>query len=274
MTRQITIAACVAAIAVPVVLTGCGGSESASSGGGGGGEPPITRADWDQVVAQPDGFEGRAAKGITGKVFVLERDAEALALQMYTDDDYGDGNTLVAVLESNADGVQEDDFVRVNGTVGPEFTGENAFGASLTAPTIKADSVEVITPLEAAPAPVATTQVRRSQTQSGVTVSLRKVERLERGGRISLTVRNRSGSEISVYDSNAKFIQGGKQQDPESSFSIELPSLEGDIQSGVTDDAVLLFERMRPGPARLVLEWYSSDYTSSTSPFEFRFTVR
>jgi hypothetical protein len=273
MRHPMTIAACLAAITVPVLVTGCGGSDS-SSPGGDGGEPPITRADWDQVVAQPNGFEGRAAKGITGKVFVLERDAEALALQIYTDDDYGDDNTVVGVLAANANGVQEDDFVRVSGTIGPAFSGENAFGASLTLPTIKADSVEVITPLEAAPAPVATTQVRRSQSQSGVTVSLRKVERLERGGRISLTVRNRSGSEISVYDSNAKFIQGGRQQDAESSFNIELPSLEGDVQSGVTDDAVLLFERMRPGPARLVLEWYSSDYTVTTSPFEFRFTIK
>ncbi len=45
-------------------------------------------------------------------------------------------------------------------------------------------------------------------------------------------------------------------------------------QGGVTDDAVLLFERMRPGPARLVLDWYSSDYTLTTSPFEFQFTVK
>ena len=225
-------------------------------------------------MAQPDSFEGRAAEGITGKVFVLERDADSVALQMYTNDDYSDGNTLVAVLQANDDGVQEDDFVRVDGTVGPAFNGENAFGASLTAPTIKADTVEVITALEAAPPPVATTQVRRSQAQGGVTATLRKVERLDRGGRVFLTVRNRSGSEISVYDSNAKFIQGSRQQDPESSFDIELPSLEGDIQSGVTDDAVLVFERMRPGPARLVLEWYSSDYTVSSSPFEFRFTVK
>jgi hypothetical protein len=256
-----------------VLVAGCGGSDS-SSAGGDAGEPPITRGDWGQVVAQPGGFEGRSAKGITGKVFVLERDAESLALQMYTDDEYGDGNTVVGVLETDADGVQEDDFVRVSGTIGPAFNGENAFGASLTLPTMRADSVEVITPLEAAPAPVATTQVRRSQSQGGVTVSLRKVDRLKRGGRISLTVRNRSGSEISVYDSNAKFIQGGRQQDPESSFNIELPSLGGDIQSGVTDDAVLLFERMRPGPARLVLDWYSSDYTLTTSPFEFQFTVK
>lgn len=273
MTRHITIAACVAAIAVPVVLTGCGGSDSTSASGGGG-EPPITRTEWNQVVAQPDGFEGRGAEGITGKVFVLERDADSVALQMYTNDDYSDGNTIVAVLQANADGVQEDDFVRVDGTVGPAFNGENAFGASLTAPTIKADTVKVITALEAAPPAVATTQVRRSQVQGGVTATLRKVERLERGGRVFLTVRNRSGSEISVYDSNAKFIQGSRQQDPESSFDIELPSLEGDIQSGVTDDAVLVFERMRPGPARLVLEWYSSDYTVSSSPFEFRFTVK
>lgn len=271
--NRLRIAIALVPAATVVAVAGCGGGSSPSSGANDG-DPPITRADWNRVVAQPDGFEGRVARGITGKVFVLERDGSTLALQMYTDDDYGDGNTIVGVLEENADGVQDDDFVRVDGTVGPAFTGENAFGASLTAPTIQADSVKVITPLEAAPAAVATTQVRRSQSQGGVTVSLRKVERLQRGGRISLTVRNRSGSEISVYDSNAKFIQGSRQQDPESSFSIELPSFEGDIQSGVNDDAVLVFDRMRPGPARLVLEWFSSDYTVSTSPFEFRFTIK
>jgi hypothetical protein len=271
MKRSPITVAVICMAAIPVAVAGCGSSGDSASGGG---EPPITRADWDRVVASPGGFEGRAARGITGKVFVLERDGDTLALQMQTNDDYSDGNTIVGVSRANADGVQEDDFVRVDGTVGPAFTGENAFGASLTAPTIRADAVEVITALEAAPAAVATTQVRRSQTQAGVTMTLRKVERLERGGRVFLTARNRSGSEVSIYDSNAKFIQGGRQQDPESSFDIELPSFEGDVQSGVTDDAVLLFPRMRKGPARLVVEWYSSDYTVTASPFEFTFTVK
>lgn len=263
-------AAALAAISLPLVTMGCGGGSSAASDDA----PAITRADWNKVVAQPDDFEGRAAVGITGKVFSVERDGETVALQMYTDDDYGDGNTIVGVSETRSGGVKDDDFVRVSGTIGPAFTGENAFGASLTAPTIRADSVTVITALQAAPPAVATTRVNSSQAQSGVTVTLQKVERLERGGRAYLTVRNRSGAEITAYDSGAKLIQGGRQQEPESSFGIDLPSLEGDIQPGVTSDAVLVFKQMRTGSARLILDWYSSDYTTSTSPFEFRFRIR
>lgn len=271
MKRSVPSLSVIALTAVAIAASGCGGGGSGTADAG---EAPVTRANWDQVVATPGGFEGRAAKGITGKVFVLERDGETLALQMYTNDDYSDGNTIVGVAKASADGVQEDDFVSVTGTVGPAFTGENAFGASLTAPTITADSVEVISALEAAPLAQATTQVRQSRTQSGVTMTVRKVERLERGGRVLVTVRNRSGSAVSVYDSNAKFIQGGRQQDPESSYSTELPSFEGDIQPGVTDEAVLVFQRMRTGPARLVVSWYASDYTTTASPFEFTFTVK
>ena len=248
------------------LLAGCGSSASS--------EPALERSGWDSVVAQPDGFEGRSAVGIVGKIFSLETDGDAYAIQMYTNGTFDDGNTLVGVSKANADSLEDGDFIKVDGTVGEAFEGENAFGASLTAPVIVADKVRVISALQAAPPAKATTKVQRSQTQSGVTLELQRVDRLDRGGRILLRVRNRSGYDANFYTFNTKLIQGGTQQEPESSYASNLPGFDGEIASGVNQEAVLGFKNMRPGGARLIVDWSSSNYSSSTVPFEFRFTIK
>jgi hypothetical protein len=271
MNQTIKVPLCSAAIGLLAVLSGCGSSDQPSSASE---SPSITRSTWPQVVATPDGYEGRSAEGITGKVFSLEKSADTVAIQMYTSTDYSDGNTIVGAATSTAGAVQDGDFVQVSGTVGPAFTGTNAFGAELTAPTIRASSVKVITALEAAPPPVATTIVNQTRTQSGVSVTLTKVDRLERGALVHLRLRNRSGSPVSAYDSSSKLIQGGAQQDAAYDFDLDLPSLGSDIQPGVRKVGVVKFKRIRAGAAEFVLDWYSSDYTINADPFRFSFRVK
>lgn len=89
----------------------------------------FTNADWDEVLSDPGSYAGSRAD-ITGQVFVRpETDGDRLAFQINTDPQNYDGNTVVLWADASGFELAEDDFVRVQGVVGDEFEGENAFGA-------------------------------------------------------------------------------------------------------------------------------------------------
>lgn len=61
---------------------------------------------------------------------------------MFADPENSEWNTIVHT-ENAPDGLSDSDYVRVRGKVMGEFEGENAFGASLSAVEVDAESVEV-----------------------------------------------------------------------------------------------------------------------------------
>lgn len=238
-------------------------------------EPPLSMRNWEQVVADPEGFEGREVRGLVGKVFVVERDADGTFVQMNTTNGLSDGNTIVGIFDQAVGrGIREDEYLRVDGIVAGAFTGENAFGGEIVAPLVRASSAREIgagAAILAADPPVATRRLNVVAEQAGVRVTLRRVDRLSSGGRLVVEVTNRSGAAASVYDSSATLIQGNRQSEAE--YTFDLPSLPSEIQNGITATTILSFSTMRRGQARLLIDWFSDNFDITTEPFELPFRV-
>lgn len=272
---MVTVAACgddgdTAAQSTTTTLTEAAAADPASAE-----EAPLTQADWGQVVASPDDYEGRDARRIAGRVFVVEANPDGgLALQMFTNRNLGDGNTIVYTDASVGPGdVNEGDHVIASGSVAGGLTGENSFGGEVTAPILVASSVRVVSATQAAtvadPA-VASRRLNVAAEQAGVRVTLKRVDRLQNGGRLVVEAHNTSGSSASLFSNTAKLVQGSRQSEPE--FT-ELPGFDGDILPGVRQTAVLSFAQLRPGRARVVIEWFSDDFNISSQPFDLPFVA-
>ena len=61
---------------------------------------------------------------------------------MWADIEKSENNTIVYIMDKDFD-VKQDDYVRIVGKVGDAFEGENAFGGTVSAPTIIAKEYEV-----------------------------------------------------------------------------------------------------------------------------------
>ena len=144
------------------------------------------------------------------------------------------------------------------GTVSGAYKGENALGADLTLPTVAADSV-VKTDALAAASPAESTLGRSTWSQSGIAITINKVEFASDETRVFVTVANHSGASFSFYGSSMKAISGGSQVD--SDFSPEeYPELASDIESGARSSGVVTFPKLDSSRAlKLVCEGYSDD---------------
>jgi len=253
-----------------IAIGGCGseGGETDTSA------PPspavtLTNDDWAMVVASPDGYKDTPAE-IVGRIFQPpEADSEGITFQMWAGPANSEWNTIVSA--GSGVNVAEDDYVRVVGTVGDQFEGENMMGAELTIPTIIADSVEIVDALAAAPAALKTVAVNDSQNQHGVTLTLKKVEFAKRETRVFLTVSNRSGDTASVYSFNAKAVQGSRQYSEAQAFMSGYPEIETDLLPKNKTSGVIVFPKMNPDKAtRFVFVASSDNWNLTFKPYEFR----
>jgi len=254
--------------AVLLVASGCGSGSDESSG-----TPPstaetsetstdsssgetYTNDNWALVVSDPDEYKGESAD-LIGKVFSIEHDADAVALQVWADSDNSEQNTIVGYKDPNFQ-VADQDYVHVKGTIEGKYEGENLFGAKVTVPVVKATSLEIVDAIVAAP-PATKTLPRNRASGEGVTVTVSKVEFAASETRAFVTVKNATDADLSFYASSAKAVSGTKAVG--SKFSTrEYPELQSDLPAGSDTSGVIVFPRMDPDvPLRLIFEGYSED---------------
>lgn len=236
---------------VALALSGCGGEDNPGAG------EHFTAANWSQLVSEPEKHKGATAE-IVGRVFTEpERDDEETFWQMWAKPKASEWNTVVGISDPDFE-IKNGDYVRVRGTVTGEFKADNAFGAEVSGPAIRADKAEVVTALEAA-SPATETLSSRETTVGGVNVTVEKVELAPDETRVFVSVRNGSDAKFSLYSHTAKLIVAGKQLD--SVFSPEgYPQLGSDIVAGAESSGVFVFPAVEAGePLKLALEGYSSD---------------
>jgi hypothetical protein len=272
----------VIALAAPLLvatMAGCGagtqstGSSSSSDSSGiteatgEGSGLELSQADWGDVCVAPGHYEGAHAT-VLGKVFSIEQSSDGMALQMFTDVQNSEGNTIVWATDW-PDDLSQDDYVRVTGTVGEEFKGENAFGTELTAPLIYADSVEIVDAMALAPEAQRTAKIKKRVDQHGMIVGISKIEFAADETRVHLTVTNRTDSNVSFYAFDAKAVQAGKQFGSETVFD-SYPEVDSEIVPGARSSGVIVFPALDPGkPVKFVFEGYSDDYWLEMQPFVF-----
>jgi hypothetical protein len=236
---------------ITLIASGCGSGGKTQAP-----KKKFTRANYSVLFSDPDSYKGSSVRFV-GKVFQIERDEDGTYLQVWADPKSSEWNTAVAVADPSLE-VAEDDYVRVVGTVKGALKGKNAFGAELTLPTVVADSVTKTDALAAA-SPAESTLGRSTWSQSGIAITINKVEFASDETRVFVTVVNHSGASFSFYGSSMKAISGGRQVD--SDFSLEeYPEFASDIESGARSSGVVTFPTLDSSRAlKLVCEGYSDD---------------
>lgn len=270
MGRLTGLTRCVCAVVIGLALAGCGETKDASSDSSSTQAAPETTASSDPgegqtfdqsnyplVSSDPNSYKGANVE-IVGKVFGdAERDADGTYFQMYADAKNSEGNTIVAIADP-AMQLADGDYVKVSGTIRGEYTGQNAFGGDVRAVQIVADTVVKTTAMAAA-SPAVATLGKATFTQSGITVTVPKVEFADDETRVFVAVINRSAAAVSIYGSSVKAVSGGVQV--ESTYSSDgYPELASDIDPGAKSTGVIVFPKMNPHAAlRLTFEGYSDD---------------
>jgi hypothetical protein len=245
-------------------LGGCGGGDNESAATSADtttttttipAEAAHTNADWATVFADPSAYKDESVE-LVGRVFSVERDGDVLALQVWMDPKNSEQNTIVGVKDPTLL-VAEEDYVRVTGTVEGAYEGENAFGAKLTVPTIKADSVEVVDATAAA-APAYTTYGPVSSTQGGIRMVVTKIEAAPDETRVYVRVNNQSDADFSFYSSSAKLVANGRSI--KSSYSGDYEEPASDVAAHSRTSGIILFEAIpQDASLRLILEGYSDN---------------
>lgn len=209
----------------------------------------FTDSNFSTLYSSPNSYVGSKVN-VTGKIYSIPPTGttDLKAIQMHQG-----GNRDTNVLASYKDnGIQfsDDNCVRVTGTNDKQTEYRNLFGVTLTAATIRANSVEKIDCALAINPPSNVVTIEETQEDGGIKVILHKVEFSDKNTRAYLTVENTNpDQDITFYDFNSKAIQGKKQFGTTYSFDVDYPKIESNIPPGIQEDGVVLFKPLNSSAA-------------------------
>ena len=232
------------------------------------GDTYLSNSEVDQMYTDPKSFKGKKVI-LYGKIFTdPEKDDTAVYFQMYADPDNNERNTVIGYNDPQAD-LHSGDYVKITGTVSGEFKGSNAFGASLTAPKITADSVEVVDYITAVRPTIKSVDINQTIDQFGYKCTLQKVEFAEKETRLYISFENAGKENFNLYQFSAKIVQNGTQFDTENNYYADYPSLQTQILPGVTSQGIITFEKMEPSSFQFYLDGSSGDYREDIEEYVF-----
>jgi hypothetical protein len=194
------------------------------------------------LYSSPNSYEGSKVN-ITGKIFSIPPSgtSNSKTIQIRQGGN-SDTNILVFYRDSGSQLINND-CVRVSGSSGKQMEYKNLFGATLTAATIYANSVEKVDcGLAINPASKVVT-VDQTQIQGSIKVTLHKVEFSDKNTRAYLAVENtNTNDDVKFYDFDQKAFQGKRQFTTTYSFDVDYPKIESNIPPGIQEDGVVLFK--------------------------------
>ncbi len=261
-----------------------GGGGNANQGGGSDGGPKPTPAEvegsdetftnenYSELYSDPDAHEG-ARVNVAGQLLERPEDyGDELAFQMFVDMENADWNTIVYTDQTDLD-LDTDDYVRVEGEVLGAFEGENAFGASITAPSVQASNVNAISVGQALDPAQKVIEVGRTLGGQGFEVTLEKIEFGDETTRAYVKMTNNTGQGASFYTFDAKIQQGSTQVDYLDDYSYDFYDEEpqSELRPGVQTEGVLAFGPVDPNrPFELIVPWSSDNYNINVRDIVFQ----
>ncbi|MFB3170054.1 DUF4352 domain-containing protein [Neobacillus sp. 179-C4.2 HS] len=210
--------------------------------------------DYEKLYSDPKKYKGFEVE-ITGKVFSEpEKDEDGTYIQLWADPENSEKNTLAAINDPKLE-IKTDDYVKIKGVVKDEFEGENAFGGTITAPMILADSIEIVDYITAVAPTLKEIKIDKEINQHGIVVTLQKIEIAKNQTRVFLKVKNGTQDNASFYSSSAKLIVGNKQleeeyADPETT---ELQEVQSELLPSVETEAVIVYPALDPNEKSITL---------------------
>lgn len=230
----------------------------------------FTKENYGELVADPQGNRG-AQVDITGKVLTdPEVSGNRAFIQIFADPKNSEWHTVVRA-DADSAGINRDDYVRVKGSVGGQFEGENAFAAKRQAVEVQADSVDPIDPAETLDPAQSILQVGQTRENQGFSATIDRIEFGEETTRVNVTARNNSGYKVSFFTHNAKIVQGSEQVDPDRySLRFDIPEPQSDLNPSVETEGVVVFGPVDPsGPFTIELDWSSRGRDVRAQPLVF-----
>ncbi|AIF44520.1 hypothetical protein X953_16265 [Virgibacillus sp. SK37] len=268
-------------IAALVMLGACGDSEALSEGK----EKKETAAtktkgklkeeDYEKLYSDPDKYKGYEIE-LTGKVFTKpEKDESGTYIQMWADPENAEKNTLVAIKDSNIK-IATDDYVKITGTIEKAYEGENAFGGTVSAPVVNANSAEVVDFITATSPTLKEIEVKESVDQHGLAIELQKIELADNQTRVYVKVKNDSQENASFYSFNSKLIVGNKQLEEEMLFEADLPQVQSELLPGIETEGVIVFPAIAPDEEiiKFHAEGSTDDYELDFKPYTFEVSIK
>jgi hypothetical protein len=250
--KTLIIAAIVAVVAVLLIL-----SMNSHSNYSANYNKPVSV---EQLIANPGGYKGGTIKFV-GKVFKVEGSDKSYVLQIYSDIKNSSGNVIVYTSEQ----FKEGDYVEVSGNIGDKFTGDNAFGASLTAPTVNAVSVKSIDADQAIAPTITTKTPNISKVVDNLTISLQKIEYAKDETRIFLHFSNTGSDNFIFYSFNANLVQNKQKIETLTDYNRTTYVSDNDILADTNRDVKLYYSALdAKSPAIFSFQVTNSNDYSST----------
>ncbi|CAM3679513.1 DUF4352 domain-containing protein [Cytobacillus oceanisediminis] len=231
----------------------------------------LTKEEFEKMYTDPKKYKGSKVE-FYAKVFVEpEKDDDGTYLQVYANNN-GERNTIVGIGDPDLD-VKIDDVILVKGTVEDVFEGENALGGTITAPAIKAESIEKSDYATAFAPALKTVDVNKEIDQHGYIVKLNKIEVAESETRLYVKITNNTDTNISFYSFNAKVVSGNQQFEIQDNYEAGYPEVQSDILPGVESEGIVVFPAIPDsGTVKVLFEGSSENYELEFKPFEFEVT--
>lgn len=276
------LAGCGGLFALLVLFVGClavlgsaggggGGGQAGSGGGSGGSGRTFTNENYAGLFSDPDAHQG-AQVDVTGQLLERPEIADGeLAFQMFVDIENVDWNTIVYTDQTDLE-LNTDDYVQVRGEVLGSLDGENAFGGTVTAPTVQASDVSPVSAGQAIDPATEVREVGQTLGDQGFDVTLEKIEFGEESTRAYVTLANNTGRGASFFTFDTNIVQGSSQIDYlEDSYAYYDEEPQDTLRPGVKTQGVLAFEPVNADqPFELRIPWTSDNYNVTSRPVVFQ----
>jgi hypothetical protein len=267
-------------IFVLVSLVGCGEDEGASANENNSSEGTkgqLKPEDYEKMFSDPGQYKGYEVE-LTGQVFTEpEKDEDGTYLQLWADPENVEKNVIVGIEDPELE-VNTDDYVKVSGVLKEEFEGENAFGATVVAPSILADKVEVVDYITAVSPTIKEIKVDKTKEQHGLSVTVQKVDIAKNQTRVYIKLNNGTNNNASFYSHSTKLLIGNQQLEEEymDPDTMGLKELASDILPGVETEGVITYPAIEDDPdnIKLYIESNTDDYNLDFKPYEFEIPVK
>lgn len=235
----------------------------------------LDKDEFKQMLSNADKFKGRKVD-YYAKIFIEpEKDDKGTYIQAYAAPENSTGNTLIQISDSKLD-VKKDDIIHIVGTVEKKYTGQNSFGAEISAPVITASKIEKSDYATAFDPAIKTVDVNKEIDQHGYIIKLNKVEFGTENTRAYLTITNNTNGNVMFSTYESKATQGNKQFDKDDSYG-KYPELNTEILSGIKEEGVAAFKPLDANGenVKLIFEGHSSsDYSLEFEPYTFEVNMQ
>lgn len=160
-----------------------------------------------------------------------------------------------------------DEYIKVSGTISGEFKGENSFGGDVKSLQIEAKNVKKISAIEAFPAEK-TVKVNQTVEKGGCSATIEKADYTKDETRIYISLKNSNSSDFTVYPDQGAIIQDGNQLEANYNDYDKNSSLE--INSGATTSGIITFKRI---DYKKSFSYSFKGYDSEFNELEFKFEI-